>query len=232
MLSAPAAMFGEPTIVVSDATAVVGDIVDLQISIENNPGVAAMRLLVQYDESMLRLDGVADGGLFGEPTTSEFFGSPYTVMWINGDGVDMYVTDEVLMTLYFEVLEEGYSEVLVGYADGDIVNADFDRIIFGVTNGSVDGLSGTVERELLYADAYFVSIQETSKNSRVWTLTFDVLEVYTDGTEEIVTYSIDLYGNNANLDGSYDFEEGTLEGLTLQYDIKGNGSNIKSFVLW
>jgi len=72
--------------------------------------------------------------------------------------------------------------------------------------------------------AAFVSMLETSKNSRVWILTFDVTKTYSDGAVEIVRYAIPLNGNNANLDGRLDLGNG----LTLTYDIKGNGSNIKA----
>ena len=76
-----------------------------------------------------------------------------------------------------------------------------------------------------------VSIMETSKNSRVWVLAFEVFESYSDGTTAVVNYSIQLNGNNANLDGKYTFTEGPLEGYTLVYDIKGNESNVKEFML-
>jgi len=79
--------------------------------------------------------------------------------------------------------------------------------------------------------AKYVSIIETSKNSRVWVLTFTVEVVrYGDGAVEVVEYSINLNGNNANLDGTYTFKDSIhLAGYTLTYDIKGNGSNIKAF---
>ena len=77
----------------------------------------------------------------------------------------------------------------------------------------------------------FISIKETSKNSRAWVLKFNVVETYSDGSKEVVTYSINLNGNNANLDGKYIFTDSPLEGYTLVYDIKGNGSNIKTFNL-
>jgi DNA/RNA endonuclease YhcR with UshA esterase domain len=82
------------------------------------------------------------------------------------------------------------------------------------------------------SNARFINIAETSKNSRVWVLTFNALVEYTDGSREIKTYSINLRGNNANLDGRYIFIAGhDLAGMTLVYDIKGNGSNIKMFEL-
>jgi len=76
----------------------------------------------------------------------------------------------------------------------------------------------------------YVSIIETSKNSRVWVLTFRVTMVYGDGAIALEEYKINLDGNNANLDGKYTFPAGhELAGFTLTYDIKGNGSNIKTF---
>ena len=74
----------------------------------------------------------------------------------------------------------------------------------------------------------FISIVETAKNSRIWVLTFNVTLTYADGTKEVVEFSINLNGNNANLDGKYVFAaDHLLAGYTIIYDIKGNGSNIK-----
>jgi len=80
----------------------------------------------------------------------------------------------------------------------------------------------------------FISITETTRNSRVWALTFNATvafgcrEGYIAGTE-IVEYTVFLNGNNANLDGRFTFDTGhDLAGFTLTYDIKGNGSNIKA----
>jgi len=70
----------------------------------------------------------------------------------------------------------------------------------------------------------FISIVETGKNSRVWVLSFTVVETYLDGTSAVVPYSVRINANNANIDGKYD-----LGAYTLIYDIKGNGSNIKEF---
>ncbi|MCL2164232.1 MAG: hypothetical protein FWH55_07540, partial [Oscillospiraceae bacterium] len=77
----------------------------------------------------------------------------------------------------------------------------------------------------------FVSMVETAKNSRIWVLTFNYVQTYLDGASEVFTYSINLNGNNANLDGAYKFTNGPLAGYTLVYDIKGNGSNIKDLRL-
>jgi len=79
-------------------------------------------------------------------------------------------------------------------------------------------------------NAKFVSISETSKNSRQWRLTFDVTVSYSNGTSDVVRYSTTLDGNNANLSGAFKFAaDHDLAGMALTYDIKGNGSNIKEF---
>ena len=70
----------------------------------------------------------------------------------------------------------------------------------------------------------FISIQETSKNSRIWILSFTVTEYYDDGSNIVVPYEVSINANNANVDGRID-----LGRYTLIYDIKGNASNIKDF---
>jgi len=70
----------------------------------------------------------------------------------------------------------------------------------------------------------FIGITETGKNTDVWDLVFTVAESWSDGEVVIVTHTILIYANNANVDGQYD-----LGAYTLVYDIKGNGSNVKEF---
>ena len=94
-----------------------------------------------------------------------------------------------------------------------------------IEEGVIDALTLTGA-----VNAEYISIVETAKNSKVWTLTFSFTAVLSDGSSITLTESVNLNGNNANLDGKYKFA-GDLEGYTLVYDIKGNGSNIKAFAL-
>ncbi|MCL2504543.1 MAG: hypothetical protein FWE94_08180, partial [Coriobacteriia bacterium] len=99
-------------------------------------------------------------------------------------------------------------------------------VVIPATGGSVTLVS------MVTTTRDFVSIVETSKNSRVWVLTFNVTETYSNGETRVTTHSVSLGGNNANLDGRYKFgEDSRLAGYTLIYDIKGNGSNIKGLTL-
>jgi len=89
--------------------------------------------------------------------------------------------------------------------------------------------AGNQDAPINAADARFIGIAETAKNSKVWALTFKVALTYSDGTTEVKTYSINLSGSNANQSGKHKFEDGyDLAGYTLVYDVAGNGSNVKA----
>jgi len=110
-----------------------------------------------------------------------------------------------------------------------------DHICQIIGHDYVDGICSRCGKEAHIvgaANARYMSIVETSKNSRVWVLTFNVDVTYSDGRVFNQVYSINLNGNNANQDGRFVFDEDhDLAGYTLRYDIKGNGSNIKAFVI-
>jgi len=64
-----------------------------------------------------------------------------------------------------------------------------------------------------------IKIREIVKH--LWEVTFDVTEIFDDGTSQVVTHTV-LFPKNSN--GRIDLGE-----YTLIYDVKGNGSNIKDF---
>lgn len=114
----------------------------------------------------------------------------------------------------------------------DLLDVDQEKVdgYAAAINEAIDALVLIAMIDAKADSSSFISIVETSKNSRVWELTFTVTKIYNDGTTEDVLYLINLNGNNANLDGVYEFgEDSDLSGYKLVYDIKGNGSNIKTF---
>jgi len=133
-----------------------------------------------------------------------------------------------------DILEAGIAFSLVDGADegtkyfslADVLGNSTIHIIFKeiVITPTITGASTSARQ--------FVGISETSRNSRNWRLTFTAEVFLSNDSSEQRIYSIELRGNNANMDGKYVFgEDHDLEGYTLTYDIKGNGSNIKVFFL-
>ena len=104
----------------------------------------------------------------------------------------------------------------------------------GATWDDVLARVGATPEEVIFtgaSNAVFISVDETA-DSRVWALIFTVERAYSNGINQVATYSINLDGNNANLSGSYVFGiDHDLAGYTLVYDIRGNGSNIREFRL-
>jgi hypothetical protein len=69
----------------------------------------------------------------------------------------------------------------------------------------------------------FVGIERTSGDN--WLLSFTVTETMSDGTIEIVEYSISIESNNANASGVYVFAaDHALAGFMLVFDLQGNGT--------
>jgi hypothetical protein len=167
---------------------------------------------------------------------------------INGNKLDLTAKTTIYKLATHDFMAnggDGYTAIagLATIAELDSLDVIFERYIISLPNSTItaanakiDGRIRIYEPEITVptvssaSNAKFISIKETTKN--VWTLTFTADVKYSDGSSKTVQYAVNLSGNNANLDGKYQFENGhDLTGYTLVYDIKGNGSNIKEFKL-
>ena len=121
-----------PTITVSSAQVKRGDIIKLNVSLEDNPGINTFSLGFDYDESKLRLMNV---------TVNEDLGGQFIyverAVWLNDSDVDF--SGEIL-TLEFRVLhraESGETEVKATYMPGDIANYDEKNVNFRSVGGTI-----------------------------------------------------------------------------------------------
>lgn len=139
----PASAAGEPTIQVSSKNAQVGDIVDLTISLANNPGITGMRLNVNYNSSALSLVNVIDAGVLGENVHNpDKTLCPYILCWTNDTIATNYMTNDVIATLTFQVKKDtalGTYPVEITYDNQEdhIINAALETVDFTVRNGSI-----------------------------------------------------------------------------------------------
>lgn len=122
---------GAPKLTVSTEKAKVGNEVTLNVSTENNPGVMAMILGVEYDDSALEFIGPEDAGFKGWKYSGR-------LVWLGGDD-DAY--NGTIVKLKFKVLDSaknGLSEVKITFGSGDICNYDEEIIDFAVIGGGVE----------------------------------------------------------------------------------------------
>ena len=133
---------------VDSVMAVTGTQIEVPIRMQNNPGLAAMRLFVFYDTSVLTLTHAEDGGLFGEGNA--YFGNdtsemPYVLMWEDALSQSNHSSDGILAVLTFTISEdtaEGLTEITLALDEGSTFDSDLNTVGFELQNGSV-----TVENE-------------------------------------------------------------------------------------
>jgi len=140
-----AAASDTPVINVSDSTGKVGELIEVSVSLENNPGIVTMRLNVEYDESVLKLVNTIDKGVLGNAThyPGPDFHSPYILFWINGTARENYNVNGDIATLRFEVLKEAAnSPITVTYDLNryDVLNASDQKVNFSINNGMVTAI--------------------------------------------------------------------------------------------
>ncbi len=91
------------------AVAYLGDdqIIEVPIRMQNNPGVAALKIAVSYDTNKLTLVSVANGSVMQDAMfeTSEFTTiAPYHMMWSSA-ATENFTANGILATLKFKVAE-------------------------------------------------------------------------------------------------------------------------------
>ena len=130
----------EGRLVVDGVQAYAGTTVEINVNVENNPGIAGAKIYVQYD-SKLTLQSASVGETFAE---LDYTAPPSLVSGcaFNWDSLDQEVTkDGTLLTLKFDVASDAVAneklKVNVSYTYGDIYNKDLDSLSFEVTNGYV-----------------------------------------------------------------------------------------------
>ena len=138
--------------VVETVSAAPGTSVDVDICIENNPGILGATLKVTYDSNLTLTDATA-GEAFAalDMTKPGQYVSGCKFVWDAQDISPEEILDGVILTLTFEVSEDAsvnqLFEVTVSADADDIFDTDFNDIPFDVTAGGIlviDYLPGDV----------------------------------------------------------------------------------------
>ena len=131
----------KPALVVKGTKACAGDTqVEVTINVVNNPGILGMDFDLYYDDTVMTLvEAQSLLDLEGcEYTPSAYFKNPTTFLWDFQDA--SWTQDGAVLKLYFDIAEDapaGKYEIKIMYSYGNIFDANFEPIDFGVKNGNI-----------------------------------------------------------------------------------------------
>ena len=171
---------------VENVSGTQGETVQAVIKMDQNPGIIAARLKVNYDAEAMTLTKVEDGGILGEHTFgNNLKANPYTMLWENGTVSSNLTGTGTLVVLTFQIAEsasEGAHDVTLSYDPDEVYDVDLRNVKFTVSNGTV-----TVKK----ADSV---VQQGSCGTNVtWTLNKDsVLTISGNGAMKNYTYKSEM----------------------------------------
>lgn len=131
--------YTDPTIVVEQVEAKPGETADVKIHLENSPGIATCRLIVEFDNENMELLSYAYGEAFAEdgeePAT---LSSPVPFTWCK---LENFEGDGMFAELTFKVKDDVDAPrifpVAIKYAASDLIDIDENEVEFVVENGSI-----------------------------------------------------------------------------------------------
>ena len=134
------------TVTLGDASARAGETVIIPVTVTNNPGIAALRASLVYDDTSLEFMGASVSELGGSVEIDE------TVLWMNTEDVH---GDGVLLLLAFRLITDPSAPLTVSIAfdDGSIANKNEQSITATVKPATVS--RGICEHELDVIPASF-----------------------------------------------------------------------------
>lgn len=118
-----------------------GEAFKLDVNVTANSGVAALKLVVEYDTEKLTLTGVENGTVLTDPSFSDSYTSPYAAVWLSGTADTDVTATGKLMTLYFTskaVEAETSATVSVKLASpNDCIDSQLGKVQLNATSGTV-----------------------------------------------------------------------------------------------
>lgn len=170
-----------PTFVVSSKSAKAGSTITVDISIEKNPGITSLNVVLDYPTNVLTLTNVEYKDLFSSRASgSNKLSSPFTISWFSSKSENENANG-ILATLTFVVnenAETGNYPISLTYDKENVFNSSFTNIDFAIENGNIsitDSLPGDINGDtkinmkdivLLqqYLNGWNVEIDKTAAN--------------------------------------------------------------------
>ena len=113
---------------------------------EKNYGVTSVRLEIAFDENVLKLTEVSDGGILGKANHSNLLKSPYVLSWENDMLRENITSTGVIATLTFEVDDNAtQKEYPVTVVRAEVLNTNIEDVECNITDGSISVTKKEVE---------------------------------------------------------------------------------------
>ncbi len=129
------------TITASNVVTSAGETVDITLTMANNPGVVSLLISVGYDNSVLTLTNVTDGGIICKANNAPTLtANPYKLAWEDDTALDDYTGNGTLTTLTFTVANnapDGVYPITLTSNPGDAYNVDIIDVDFTLVSGSI-----------------------------------------------------------------------------------------------
>ena len=124
-----------------------GDVVTVTVSMTDNPGIIAIRLLLKYDSSKVKLISVTDGEIFGKGLSTfgnDLSSNPYSLVWEDALTPKNHTENGTLVTLKFKISEsatEGKADVTLSLDSPSTFDVNLNDVNFNISNGNISVLS-------------------------------------------------------------------------------------------
>lgn len=128
-----------PCFEVVGTTAVPEKIIPVKIRINNNPGITALQINVEYSTDDLVLLECVDEGLFDNSiSTSKTTNNPFTISWYSSSSADSSASGDFVTLNFTEKAGAKSSEIKITYDEENIFNSKFENQTFSIKNGTVE----------------------------------------------------------------------------------------------
>lgn len=130
---------------VQTITETAGSVVNIAVTIENNPGIIGAILKITYDDGLTLLDA-ACGEAFSVHAMAKpgKFTSPSTFTWDAQEITDEEIKDGTILNLKFKINDDAQSgkkyNIKASFVDGDIIDRYFYPVYPDITDGGINVL--------------------------------------------------------------------------------------------
>lgn len=128
-----------------------GESFDVAVNVAENTGVAALRFYIEYDESVLTLDGAVDESLFEGVTLNETKASTVVFVWADSTATENTAAVGTAVTLSFTATEvdeavattvKVYTKLANDVLDKDLNQVTANAVTFDLTVAPTSALAG------------------------------------------------------------------------------------------